>query len=177
MNWKLIAPSLAFILGACTSMQGPAPAANLPDKLKPGASESVALITSAKGVQIYECRAVKDRAGAYEWALVAPEADLFDAKGIKIGKHYAGPHWESTDGSKVVGTVKERVDAPQADAIPWLLLTARSDGPNGSFSKFTAVQRLNTVGGMAPTAGCSRSALGATARVPYTADYYFLAAR
>jgi len=158
-------------------MQGPAPAANVPDKLKPSANESLALVTYAKGVQIYECRAAKDRAGAYEWALVAPEADLFDAKGSKIGKHYAGPHWEAPDGSKIVGTVKERADAPRADAIPWLLLTAKSDGPSGSFSKFTAVQRLNTVGGVAPTAGCSRSAIGATARVPYTADYYFLAAR
>jgi hypothetical protein len=158
-------------------MQGPAPAANVPDKLKPGTNESIALVTVAKGVQIYECRAVKDRAGAYEWALVAPEADLFDTSGRKIGKHYAGPHWESADGSKIVGTVKERVDAPQADAIPWLLLAAKSDGPSGSFSKFTAVQRVNTVGGMAPTAGCSQSALGATARVPYTANYNFIAAR
>jgi len=177
MNCKLILSSFALVLGACTNMQGPAPAANVPDQLKPSANESVALITSAKGVQIYECRAAKDRAGVYEWAFVSPEADLFDASGKKIGKHYAGPHWESADGSKIVGTVKERADAPRADSIPWLLLTAKSDGPTGSFSRFTAVQRLNTVGGVAPTAGCSQSALGATARVPYTADYYFLAAR
>ena len=177
MNCKLIVPSMVFALAACTSMQSPAPAANVPDKLKPGPNETVSLIASAKGVQIYECRAVKDRAGAYEWAFVAPEADLFDAGGNKIGKHYAGPHWESTDGSRIVGTVKERADAPRADAIPWLLLTAKSDGPNGSFGRFTAVQRLNTVGGMPPAAGCSQSALGAIERVPYTADYYFLGAR
>ncbi|TMH88343.1 MAG: DUF3455 domain-containing protein, partial [Betaproteobacteria bacterium] len=82
------------------------------------------MIVPAKGVQIYECRARKDQVGGYEWAFVAPEADLFDAGGNRIGRHHAGPHWESTDGSKVLGTVKERADAPAADTIPWLLLTA-----------------------------------------------------
>jgi Protein of unknown function (DUF3455) len=72
---------------------------NVPDKLKPGANESLAMIIPANGVQIYECREKKDQAGAYEWAFVAPEADLFDTGGKKIGKHYAGPHWESNDGS------------------------------------------------------------------------------
>jgi hypothetical protein len=145
----------------------------VPDKLKPGANESVAMIVPAKGVQIYECRAKKDQVGEYEWAFVAPEADLFDARGIRIGRHYAGPHWESTDGSKILGTVKERIDAPVANAIPWLLLAARSVGPEGSFSKVTSIQRVNTVGGVAPRAGCSQATAGAPARIDYTADYYF----
>jgi len=145
----------------------------VPDKLKPGANESVAMIVAAKGVQIYECRAKKDQVGEYEWAFVAPEADLFDARGNRIGRHYAGPHWESTDGSKILGTVKERADAPAAGAIPWLLLAARSVGPDGSFSKVTSVQRVNTVGGVAPVSGCSQAAAGTPARVGYTADYYF----
>jgi uncharacterized protein DUF3455 len=145
----------------------------VPDKLKPGANESVAMIVPAKGVQIYECRAKKDQVGEYEWAFVAPEADLFDARGIRIGRHYAGPHWESTDGSKILGTVKERIDAPMANAIPWLLLAARSVGPEGSFSKVTSIQRVNTVGGVAPRAGCSQATAGAPARIDYTADYYF----
>ena len=101
---------------------------DVPDKLKPPASESPAMIVHAKSVQIYECRAKKDQAGADDWAFVAPEADLFDTSGKKIGKHYAGPHWESTDGSKVAGTVKEQAAAPQADAIPWLLLVTKSVG-------------------------------------------------
>jgi len=145
----------------------------VPDKLKPGANESVAMIVPAKGVQIYECRAKKDQVGGYEWAFVAPEADLFDARGSRIGRHYAGPHWESTDGSKILGTVKERSDAPVANAIPWLLLAARSVGPEGSFSKVTSIQRVNTVGGVAPRAACSQATAGAPARIDYTADYYF----
>jgi hypothetical protein len=167
----------AFLLGlfivGLASAEPARPTVQAPDKLKPGANESLAMIAYAKGVQIYECRAKKDQTGDYEWAFVAPEADLFDAGGTRIGRHYAGPHWESTDGSKVLGTVKEHADAPAADAIPWLLLATRSDGPDGLLSKVTSVQRLRTVGGVAPDAGCSQATAGTPARVNYTADYYF----
>jgi uncharacterized protein DUF3455 len=108
---------------------------------------------------------------------VAPEADLFDARGARIGRHYAGPHWESIDGSKIVGVVKERADAPVADAIPWLLLAAKSVGPDGAFSKVTSIQRVNTVGGVAPKAGCSQAAAGTSVRISYTAEYHFFTAR
>jgi hypothetical protein len=117
-------------------------------------------------------RARKDRAG-YEWAFVAPEADLFDTRGNRVGRHYAGPHWEAADGSKVVGAVKKRADATAADAIPWLLLTAKPVGSQGSFSNVASIQRVNTVGGVAPKAGCSQTEAGKAARVNYTADYYF----
>jgi hypothetical protein len=164
---------LALLVAGCASLQPPRPTVEVPDKLKPGANESLAMIVPAKGVQIYECRARKDPAGGYEWAFVAPEADLFDAGGNRIGRHYAGPHWEATDGSKILGALKERADAPAADAIPWLLLNAKSVGPEGSFSKVTSVQRVSTVGGVAPKAGCSQAAAGTPARINYTADYYF----
>jgi Protein of unknown function (DUF3455) len=90
---------LMFLVAACASLQPPTPMVKVPDKLKPGANELLAMIVAAKGVQIYECRARKDQVGGYEWAFVAPEADLFDARGNRIGRHYAGPHWESTDGA------------------------------------------------------------------------------
>jgi len=173
---RLILP-LAFLAAGCAGPQAPMSAVKAPDQLKPGANESLAMIVPAKGVQIYECRARKDQAGAYEWAFVAPEADLFDGRGDRIGRHYAGPHWESTDGSKVLGTVKERADAPVADAIPWLLLAAKSVGPAGAFSRVTSIQRVNTAGGAAPKAGCSQAAAGALARIAYTADYYFFTAK
>jgi hypothetical protein len=175
MYRKLIASSVPLLVAACVGLEKPTPTVNVPDKLKPPANESLAMIVPAKGVQIYECRAKKDQAGAYEWAFVAPEADLFDSSGKKIGRHYAGPHWESTDGSKIAGTVKASIDSPQANAIPWLLLVTKSVGPRGSFSKITSIQRVNTVGGVAPKTGCAQSTVGTTARIPYTADYYFLA--
>lgn len=173
MHGKFIACFLPLLVAACAG-QLKSPMVNIPDNLKPRANESLAMIAAAKGVQIYECRAKQNQTGAYDWELVAPEADLFDTNGKKIGKHYAGPHWESTDGSKVAGTLKERADAPRADAIPWVLLVAKSVGPEGSFSKITSVQRVNTVGGVAPKTACSQSTVGTVSRVPYTADYYFL---
>ena len=135
---KVTAFLLALLVAACASPHPPTSVVKVPDKLNPGANESLAMIVPAKGVQIYECRARKDQVGAYEWAFVAPEADLFDARGNRIGRHYAGPHWESTHGRKILGTVKERADAPVANAIPWLLLAAKSVGSEGSFSKVTS---------------------------------------
>ena len=173
MYRKFAASFLPLIFAACASMQKPS-TVNMPDKLKPRPNESLAMIVPAKGVQIYECRAKQDQPGSYGWAFVAPEADLFDNNGKKIGTHYAGPHWESADGSKIAGTVKASADAPQVDAIPWLLLATKSDGPEGSFTKITSIQRVNTVGGVAPKTACSQSTIGTIARVPYTADYYFL---
>ena len=162
-----------LLLAACASPPAPTSMVTIPDTLKPGVNESLAMVVPAKGVQIYECRARKDRVEEYEWAFVAPEADLFDARGNRIGRHYAGPHWEATDGSKILGTVKARADAPSADAIPWLLLTTKSVGPEGSFSKITSIQRVRTVGGVGPQTGCSQATAGTPARVSYTADYYF----
>jgi hypothetical protein len=169
--------ALALLLAGCASQQAPRSAIQVPDNLKPGASESLAMVLPAKGVQIYECRARKDPSGGYEWAFVAPEADLFDAGGRRIGRHYAGPRWEATDGSTIQGALKERADAPAADAIPWLLLTTKSVGPEGSFSKVTSIQRVNTVGGVAPKSGCSQATAGTPARINYAAEYYFFTAK
>jgi hypothetical protein len=142
----------------------------VPDKLHPGPYEALAMIVPATGVQIYECRA---KEGRFEWTFVGPEAELFDRRGAPIGKHYGGPQWEAADGSKVIGKVRERAEAPLAGAIPWLLLDAKSVGPDGSFSKISSIQRLNTVGGVAPNGGCSQATIGKPARVRYTADYHF----
>ena len=169
---KIAALAAPVALAACVS-PGPSPrTVSVPENLRTATAESLAMVVPAKGVQIYECRAKKDQTG-YEWAFVAPEADLFDVRGNKIGRHYGGPHWEADDGSKIIAAVRERADAPAADAIPWLLLAAKSVGPDGSFRHVSSIQRVNTVGGVAPKNGCSQAAAGQSARVNYTADYYF----
>ena len=135
---------------AIAALAGCASSVSVPDSLKPAAGESLALVVPAQGDQIYECRAGK-------WAFVAPEAELFNRAGKKIGRHYAGPHWESLDGSRIVGAVKARADAPRAGDIPWLLLSAKSVGAEGAFSKVTSIQRVTTLGGSAPIEPCSIS--------------------
>ena len=66
-----------------------------------------------------------------------------------------------------------RADAPQADAIPWLLLKELSTTGPGLFSDIAFVQRVNTWGGVAPATGCDASTVDTLIRVPYSADYYF----
>jgi hypothetical protein len=168
---------LAFAAHLAGCATGPAAPTSVPAALEPAGKQSLAMVLPATGVQIYECRAAANRPGAYEWAFVAPDAELFDQAGKRIGRHYAGPHWEAADGSRVVASVAARADAPRTDAIPWLLLTARSVGPEGAFSKVTSIQRTNTVGGLAPSEGCSAAAAGAIARVDYRADYRLFTAR
>lgn len=168
--WAAIISVLAM-LGGCIGAAPPPSQAHVPQKLVPPDGEQVLATLAAVGVQVYECRAVKDSSRQYEWAFVAPEADLFDRGGMKVGRHYAGPHWEARDGSRVVGAVKEKVQARAGDAVPWLLLAARSAGPEGAFSKVTSIQRVRTLGGNAPQDGCSQATQGASARVPYSADY------
>jgi hypothetical protein len=84
----------ALLLAACAGT----PAMHTPANLTPAANETLAMIVPAKGVQSYECRARKDASG-YEWAFVAPDATLFDARGRKIGTHGAGPFWQAAAGS------------------------------------------------------------------------------
>ena len=162
----------AALLGACASAP---PATAVPEALKPGAQERAAFSRFARGVQIYRCDATDG--GAFKWAFVAPEAQLFDnaASQAVAGTHGAGPFWQGNDGSRVVGKVKSRADASNAAAdIPWLLLTTTAEGPSGQMSAVKSIQRIKTVGGQAPTAGCAAAGdVGKQARVPYTADYVF----
>lgn len=130
---------------------------------------------AAKGVQVYECRADKAAPTGAQWVFVAPQADLFDGQGKPSGTHYAGPHWEAADGSKIVGKVEARAEAPESGAIPWLLLSARSVGGSGRYASVTSVQRVNTVGGAAPAQRCDKRAIGKVDKVPYTADYLLYA--
>jgi hypothetical protein len=160
-----------FLLTACGTMTANLHPVATPQNLAPPANEKYAFVLPAKGVQIYECRVAAD--GKAAWAFVAPEAELFDTSGKLVGKHYGGPTWESNDGSKTVGTVKQRADAKAANDIPWLLLAAKSTGPNGAMAAVTSIQRVNTVSGVAPADGCVAGKAGMVSRVPYTADYYY----
>ena len=145
----------------------------IPDALKVPTTQVLFLAAQGAGVQIYECKAGKDDPTRFDWVFKAPEAELFDSAGKKIGRHYAGPTWESNDGSKVVGEVKAKDNGPDPGAIPWLLLSAKSTSGSGIFSQTQSIQRLYTVGGKAPAEGCDKAEAGKEMRVIYKAHYYF----
>ena len=140
--------------------------------LRPAADEQAAFVLNAKGVQIYACRPRANDPNAYAWGFVAPEATLLEG-GASVGRHFAGPTWESSsDRSSVKGVVRERQDGG-AGNIPWLLLAATPTGSDGKFAGVASIQRVATKGGVEPTAPCDASKVGEEMRVPYTADYYF----
>jgi len=149
----------------------------VPENLRPPATEVLSLETKAIGVQVYECNISKDESKRYEWIFKAPEANIFDMAGNKIAKHYAGPTWESNDGSKVVGEVKAKDNGPDPSAIPWLLMSAKSTSGTGVYSQVKSIQRVYTVGGIAPTEPCSQAQAGKVARVDYKATYNFYVAK
>jgi Protein of unknown function (DUF3455) len=149
---------------------------SVPANLQFPDAERAALQLHAEGVQIYECKASAQDATKLQWVFKAPEAQLYDASGKLVGKHYAGPSWEGNDGGKVVGQVRAQAESPAADAIPWLLLTAKTSPDNGFFANVRSIQRVNTAGGKAPVE-CRAAELGTLSRVPYSADYIFSLSR
>ncbi len=166
---------IALIAGFSTTKAGTMP--EVPEALKVPATQVLSLEVQAAGVQIYECKASNDDPMRFEWVFKAPEAELFDSAGNKIGRHYAGPTWESNDGSKVVGEVRARDNGPDPNAIPWLLLSAKSTSGYGIFSKTQSILRINTAGGKTPAEGCDQSQIGKESRAPYKAKYYFYTAK
>lgn len=139
-------------LNGCTNIAAPA-------------GTKLALRTYAKGFQVY-------RWDGAAWAFVAPEAELFADAGFhgKLGTHYAGPTWESKSGSTVKAALVTPCPVGNGN-IPWLLLGATANAGNGHFADITHIQRVNTVGGVAPAV--AGTVVGEVKKVPYTAVYYF----
>jgi hypothetical protein len=105
------------------------------------------------------------------WQLYGPDAVLSaDAEGKStVGTHYVGPKWETTSGSKVEGTVIDRCTV-DPNAVQWLSLSGKSTGA-GVLDGVTFIQRVNTVGGKAPSTGGAFT--GEEISVPYSAEYFF----
>jgi hypothetical protein len=163
--------SAVIALAGCA--WGSLKAPQVPAALRAPAGQSLFLEARASGVQIYECSSKAEAPDTFAWNFVAPEAQLSDRWGRAIGRHYAGPAWELRDGSSVIGTVEARDPGPDSGAIPWLLLEAKSTSGTGALSRTRSIQRVRTVGGVAPTSPCTQSLAHTVIRVPYTATYYF----
>jgi hypothetical protein len=154
----LLLGSLARVSAAETSF---------PDAIAaPG--ESVVLSVHAEGAQVYECKAASD--GKLAWAFREPIATLL-LDGKTVGRHYAGPNWEHSDGSAVVGKVAGSAPGATANDIAWLKLAVISQRGSGVLTGVTTVQRINTRGGKLDGA-CDKA--GAFSSAPYSAEYVFL---
>jgi hypothetical protein len=155
----------AAVPPAAPDKDGPDLPSPLCDRVRAPEGNKVAFHVYADGVQIYTWN-------GSSWTFVEPVATLFANAGYdgKVGTHYRGPTWESNSGSTVVGA-RLFGCTPDTTAIPWLLLEAVSTGGPGIFSSVTYIQRVNTIGGVAPAG--PGSSIGETVQVPYKAEYYF----
>jgi hypothetical protein len=168
-----IAAAAALVAAAPLAHAGP-DEPDVPTRIAVPAGHKLFLVGHATGVQIYRCNTTAT--GGYAWGLLAPRATLTGDNGKTIATHFAGPTWQATDGSTVVGS---KVDGVTVDptAVPWLLLAKASSTVGADGTRLTAttyIQRINTVGGLPPSAdACNVGTVGTTAEIPYTADYEF----
>ncbi|MBX2890944.1 MAG: DUF3455 domain-containing protein [Saprospiraceae bacterium] len=151
--------------------------AEIPAILDVPEGHKLAYRTYATGVQIYEVRRSANDPNVFVWVNTAPSADLYIQPSFNnlVGTHYGGPTWDFTKGpfkdEKVVATRLQGVTV-DATAIPWLLLKA-VESLSSPGNKVTYIQRVCTVGGLAPAITPNESNLGQVEHVPYTTTYLF----
>jgi len=161
---KSAALAVLLLSGSLASAAAQTP---VPDAIAaPG--EAIVVTLHAEGAQVYDCKAGSD--GKLGWAFREPIATLM-ADGKTVGRHYAGPNWEYSDGSAVIGKAAGNAPGATPNDIPWLKLSVVSQRGTGVLTGITTVQRINTQGGKLDGA-CDKA--GATRSAPYAADYVFL---
>jgi hypothetical protein len=191
---RLLSIAAVIALGSSAVLSQTVPP--MPDKLVVPADNTLFLQGHAVGTQNYICL---PSATGFAWTFYSPQATLFFTFKLfgrdvqqQIITHFLSPNpeedglpratWQSSiDSSEVwAKAIETSSDANfvAAGAIPWLKLqrVGSQRGPTGGdgLTGVTFIQRLNTAGGVAPSAGCSEAAnVGAKAMVPYSADYFF----
>jgi len=167
--------AVASILVSLTACGSTLIAPETPAPVSVPVGNKLVMIAVGSGDLNYECRVKANSTVAYEWVFAGPNAVLTDKNGVVVGKYYGGPTWESNDGSKVTGK-QVAISPASATAIPLQLVKANAV-PNattmGAMTDITYIQRLSTIGGIAPTDSCSIDNLGAKKLVKYQADYFF----
>jgi hypothetical protein len=150
---------------------------SIPDSLQVPAGNTLLLQAFARGVQIYQVKRSANDPNVFVWVNIAPLATLYTKPNFTdhIIDHFAGPSWEFVKGpqkgEKVVAAKVQGV-TPDPTAIQWLLLKA-VDSLSTPGNQITFVQRISTVGGLAPTTGADEAHLGQTDSIPYKASYLF----
>jgi hypothetical protein len=156
------------------------------------------LVGHGVGTQNYVCTTSTASNTGFAFSLFTPQATLLDDAGDQLITHFFSPNndphalppeagtirvtWEDSRDSSVVwaSLLQQSTDEQfvRKDAVPWLLLKKAgvAAGPTGGdrLTKTTFIQRVNTVGGLAPASGCSTfEDLGRRAFIRYAADYFF----
>jgi hypothetical protein len=147
------------------------------------------LSARAFGTQNYICLPASSGPGL-AWAATGPQATLFDDEARQVLTHYLSPNpdepgrpsratWQHSRDSSAVWAFATKTssdaDFVAPGAIPWLRLdvVGAEAGPDGGdrMVETKYIQRVETLGGMAPADGCT--AVGVRTFVPYAATYVF----
>jgi len=153
------------------------PCSNIPDSLAVPEGNKLFLQTFARGVQIYEIQRSAADPNTLVWVNIAPLATLYTKPDFvnPIIHHFAGPSWQFLKGpfkdEKVVAKKVQGI-TPDPTAIQWLLLKADSTLSTPG-NPVTFVQRICTVGGLAPRTIPEGAQLGQLDSIPYKASYLF----
>jgi hypothetical protein len=161
----------------------------VPDAIQVPPEAELFLIGHGVGTQNYVC--VPSGSG-FAFTLFTPQATLFTDDRQQIIHHFFSPNpfeggtirvtWEDSRDTSTVWGFAAGVSTDRAfvrkDAVAWLRvdISGAAVGPTGgdtlTGTKF--VQRINTVGGLAPAELCvGATDIGKKAFVPYEADYLF----
>lgn len=179
--------ALAFALPHAAHAQVPTPPP-VPDNLRVLLPNQVFLVGRGVGTQNYECQP-SPTIGQVAWTLFTPQATLFNDQSEQLITHFFSPNpdeagnpvrvtWEDSGNTSTVWAKLVASASVTPGAIAWLKLQVVGTrvGPTGgdTFSGTTFIQRLNTVGGLAPSTGCDLPTdIGNRAFIPYRADYFF----
>jgi len=146
------------------------------------------LVGHAVGTQNYVCQP-SPSIGQVAWTLFTPEATLFSDQREQLITHFNSPNpdeggtivratWQDSQDTSTVWAKAVASASVTPGAIAWVKLqvVGARGGPTGgdTLSGTTFIQRLNTVGGLAPSTGCDLPTdIGHRAFMPYRADYFF----
>ncbi|MCC5900389.1 MAG: DUF3455 domain-containing protein [Halomonas sp.] len=145
--------------------------AEIPAEVQVPSGNTIALETVGVGAIAYMCETRDD--GSMGWVFKGPSAALNDREGNQVGSYYGPPAtWEALDGSKLTAT--ELATAPNGEGnIPLQLVEANPAEGEGAMAGVSYIQRLDTLGGVAPNVECGADNNGAMAVVTYQSDYIF----
>ena len=111
---KALSPIVAALAWPVAMLAASTTSAQIPDAVA-APNEAVVATVHAEGAQIYDCKAGAD--GKLVWQFREPIATLL-VDGKTVGRHFAGPGWELSDGSAVTGKVAGRAAGATPRTFP-----------------------------------------------------------